>query len=420
MTNGDNEQGPSGAPEKKRTIGRNVLRLVISLVLILAGIGGARFLIATKPKVNRKPPARMAPLVEVMRLEPLNYILNVPAMGNVIPAREVSLEAQVAGEVIYMHPEFIEGGMISKGTKILQIDSQNYELAILQQQRALADAEYKLKLELGHQEVARKEWDLLYGDQQIEETESDLALRRPHLENVKAEISAAKAELEQAKLNLARTTLSSPFNALVLNRYVDLGSQVSPQERLADLVGSDSFWVQVSLPVERLKWVSIPNNGNGKGSKTIIIYRGSNSREGRVIRLLPDLSKEGRMARLLVEVGDPFGQQTTGEKQAKILIGEYVRVLIEGVQLEDVYRLPRGALHNDSQVWLVDDEERLEIRPVQTIWRDEESVVVKDGFKPGERLVVSSLAAPVAGMNLRVEEPGREQDQSEKQAQGNK
>jgi hypothetical protein len=42
---------------------------------------------------------------------------------------------------------------------------------------------------------------------------------------------------------------------------------------------------------------------------------------------------------------------------------------------------------------------------VKTIWRDEESVIVQDGFKPGERLVVSGLAAPVAGMPLKIEQP---------------
>jgi RND family efflux transporter MFP subunit len=322
--------------------------------------------------------------------------------------------------VIYLHPDFTEGGMLAEGVKIVQINPKDYELAIMQKQRALSDAEYSLKLEQGHQDVARKEWDLLYGDQKINEAESELALRKPHLEKVQVEIEAARAELEQAKINLERTTLAAPFNVLVLNKYVDLGSQVTSQEKLADLVGTDIFWVQVPLPIERLQWVQIPNGQNETGSRVKIIYREDNVREGRVIRLLPDLSKEGRMARLLIEVKDPLDLQAKGEKRPMLLIGEYVRVLIEGEQLHDVYNIPRSALHNDSEVWIADEENRLAIRPVKTIWRDEESVILQDGFKPGERLIVSGLAAPVAGMPLRIEAPEEPRQETGEQLQESK
>jgi len=416
----ENDQNHNGSPGKSKTVGRNILRLIISLVLIAAGIAGARFLIATKPTVNKRPPVKMEPLVRTVTLQPEDYALNIPAMGNVIPAREISLETQIAGEVIYLHPDFIEGGMLPGGTKIVQINPKDYELAIMQKQRALSEAEYSLKLEQGHQDVARQEWDLLYGDQKTTEVESDLALRKPHLEKVQAEIAAARAELEQAKINLERTALAAPFNVLVLNKYVDLGSQVTSQERLADLVGTDVFWIQVPLPIERLQRIQMPAGRNETGSRVKIIYREDNVREGRVIRLLPDLSKEGRMARLLIEVNDPLDLQAKGKKRPMLLIGEYVRVLIEGETLLDVYRIPRPALHNDSEVWIVDEESRLAIRPVKTIWRDEESVVVQDGFKPGERLIVSGLAAPVAGMPVRIEEPDTAGQETRKQGQESK
>lgn len=411
----EKDQNPPGTSGKTTQARRNLLRIITCLLLIAVGIGGARFLLATKPKANKRPPVKIAPLVHTLSLQPENYTVKIAAMGNVIPAREISLEAQVAGEVIYMHPEFTVGGILPAGTKIVQINPKDYELAIMQKQRALSDAEYGLKLELGHQDVARQEWDLLYGDQEINEVESELALRKPHLEKVKVEIAAARAELDQAKINLARTTLAAPFNVLVLKRHVDLGSQVTAQERLADLVGTDAFWIEVPLPVERLRWISFPNSHEARGSRAQILYRQNYVREGQVIRLLPDLTKEGRMARLLVEVKDPLDLQANGERLPMLLMGEFLRVFIEGEQLRDVYRVPRSALHNDDEVWIVDEESRLVIRPVKTIWRDEESVVVRDGFKPGELLIVSDLAAPVAGMAIRIEE-----SETNRQAAGQK
>jgi multidrug efflux pump subunit AcrA (membrane-fusion protein) len=378
----ENSQEIKNVPEPHKTTGRNIMRLVICLLLIAAGLAGARFLINTKPTINKRPPVKMEPLVRTMVLQPENYTLKIPAMGNVIPAREISLEAQVGGEITYLHPDFTEGGMLPQGTKIAQINPRDYELAIMQKKRALAEAQYFFRLEEGHQDVARREGELLYGEEQISEAESGLALRKPHLEKVEVDIAAAKAELEQAEINLERTSLAAPFNALVLNKHVDVGSQVTPQEKLADLVGTDVFWVEVPLPVERLRWIRFP------------------------------LSKEGRMARLLVAVDDPLDLQAEGGRRPVLLIGEYVRVEIEGEQLRDIYRIPRAALHNDSEVWIVDAESRLAIRPVKTVWRDEESVVVQDGFMPGEQLVVSGLAAPVAGMPLRVEEPASPQRES--------
>ncbi|MDX2434474.1 MAG: efflux RND transporter periplasmic adaptor subunit [Desulfobacterales bacterium] len=416
----ENDQKEQGKQPALKPASRNIMRLVICLLLIGAGIVGARLLIATKPKVNRRPPERMAPLVRTAVLQPENYTFSIPAMGTVIPSRETGLEVPVSGEVIYVHSEFTEGGMFAQGTKILQVDPKDYELAVQQKRRALADAEYSLKLEQGHQDVARQEWSLLYGDKVVNKGESDLALRKPHLEKVQAEIAAAKAELEQAEINLNRTTLTAPFNALVLKSYVELGSQVSSQKRLADLVGTDTYWVQVSLPVDRLRWVQVPNGDQGAGSEVDIFYRADNVKTGRVARLLPDLSKEGRMARLLIEVADPLDLQAKDEKQPMLLIGEFVRVSIEGEELHNVYRVPRSALRNDREVWIVDEESKLAIRPVKTIWRDQDTVVVQDGFKPGEALVISDIPAPVAGMDLRVELDGKREQQTDQQVQDSK
>ena len=390
---------------------RPIVRIVLSIAIIAAGIAGARYLIHTKPKVNRRPPVKMAPLVKTVPLQLDTYKVTVQAMGEVIPAREMTLSVPVAGEIINISPEFTQGGLLQENTIILQIDPKDYELALQQKQRSLSDAEYAYKLELGRQDVARKEWDLLYGDKGYENVESELALRKPHLEKAKVDVDGAKAELEEAQLNLARTTVATPFNTLVLNKYVEQGSHVSAQEKLADLVGTDAYWVQVSIPVEELKWLRIPRDSNEEGAPATINYRETNKRQGRVIRLLADLSQKGRMARLLVEVKDPLDLQVQEGKRPPLLIGEYVRVVIEGDDMPEVFRIPRYALHNDNQVWILDKEAKLSIRPVATIWRDEEFVFVRDGLQPQEQLVISPLATPVDGMQLRIEENGAEEQE---------
>ncbi|MDA3832169.1 MAG: HlyD family efflux transporter periplasmic adaptor subunit [Spirochaetales bacterium] len=286
---------------------KHLLKIILPVIIIVIGIAAAFYLKNTGHKSKRQAPVRLAPLVQVKPLFPANHIVVLKAMGTVVPAIEVELKPQVTGEVIDINPDFIEGGLLKAGSLVLQIDTEDYKLALTQKEKALADASYSLKLELGRQEVAKQEWELLNGDKDAEDREVELALRKPHLEKAKAEINAAKAEIEKAYLDLSRTQIKAPFNAMVLSRLVNIGSQVTPQQRLAELVGSDSYWIQASVPVDRLSWIQIPRSKGDPATRARIIYANSYERIGTVIRLMGDLSPEGRMARVLIEVVDPVG-----------------------------------------------------------------------------------------------------------------
>ena len=322
-------------------------------------------------------------------------------MGSVVPAREITLKTRVPGEIQFIHPEFVEGGFIHAAEKVLKIDAEDYELAIARKESTVVNAQYELQVEMGYQDVARQEWSLLYPERTANAQEEELALRKPHLAKARSDLAAARAELEQARLNLSRTGIFAPFNAIVRSTHVDVGSQVSTQDALAQLVGTDEYWIQVSLPVERLAWIQIPRTKAEEGAAVTVFYRG-NQRQGRVIRLFSDLETEGRMARILVSVKDPLGLASKIRESApSMLIGEYVRVVVQGQRLKDVYRIPRSALRDNSTIWILADEGTLKIIPVETVWRDADHVLIKNGIVPGQRMIVSDLSAPVDGLPLR-------------------
>jgi RND family efflux transporter MFP subunit len=375
--------------------------LVVCLIIIAVGVAGAGYIKRTAPQAKKRPPERIVPLVRTQRLAPADHQVVLSAMGSVVPAREMVLKTRVPGQVRSVHPEFVEGGLIAAGEKILKIDPQDYELAIARAKSDVADAQYQLKVEMGYQEVARREWDLLGPGQGADSQEAELALRKPHLVKAQSDLAAAQADLQQARLDLARTDIMAPFNAVVRRKHVVVGSQVSVQDELAELVGTDEYWIQVSLPVERLSWIRIPRTNREKGAEVTIFYRG-NRREGRVARLLSDLETEGRMARVLVTVKDPLQLSAKGRGSGPpLLIGEYVRVEIKGEQLAGVYRIPRSALRDGSTIWTLSDAETLKIIAVETIWRDAEAVLVKNGFAHGLRLIVSDLSMAVDGMAVK-------------------
>ena len=406
MTDDIDRGNDTRGPEKTRPAPgkwwRWVAKGLLPLVVVGAGVFGMSYIKNSSPKAKKRPPEKHAALVQVEPLALSSQRVTVSAMGSVIPASEIELKSRVAGEVVEVSPDFVEGGFLKAGQPILKIDPQDYLLDIEQKKSAVTSARYALKLELGHQDVAKREWELLNQGKPADPLDLELALRKPHLEKARADLAAAEADLKQAKLILARTRVAAPFNAIVRSETVEVGSQVAAQEMLGELVGTDAYWVKASIPVDRLDWIRIPRKAGESGSHARVFYGDQQETAGQVIKLLGDLEAEGRMARILVAVEDPLGLKAGRGDQPPLLIGEYVRVEIEGRELKDVYRIPRAALRDNESVWIATADGRLEIRKVETLWRDADTVLLRDGLSPGELLVTSDIAAPVEGMALKV------------------
>jgi hypothetical protein len=139
------------------------------------------------------------------------------------------------------------------------------------------------------------------------------------------------------------------------------------------------------------------------GAEAVVRYQNGAVRTGLVIRLLSDLEKQGRMARLIIQIADPLSLASPDTEAPAMLIGEYVQADIRGRPIPDAYRIPREALREHSRVWIVNKEGVLDIRDVLVVWRDTQSVIVNQGLKPDERVVVSDLATPVKGMAVDVD-----------------
>ncbi|MCF7847715.1 MAG: efflux RND transporter periplasmic adaptor subunit [Kiritimatiellales bacterium] len=370
------------------------IKIIVPILIVLIAVMIGRIIITTTKKPQKKRPQKTAYTVAVQPLKAGSQAVKLKATGTVAPAVEIALRTRVAGEIVEVAPEFIDGGAFQQGEVMLKIDPIDYQLALELKKAALAEAEYQLQLEKGQGEIAAREWELLGPDDNSSKADRSLALRVPHLKYRTAKLEAAKAELENAKLDLARTQIRAPFNAVVVERKTDLGTQAAIQDALATLAGSDRFYVRASIPVDRLKWIKCdPDNG----SLVTVTRITGDVRQGRAIRLESALEEKGRMARVIVAVENP----TQGEHP--MLLNEYVHIEIEGNPIEKAYHIPRVALHGDRQVWLASPENTLEIRDVEVGWRDATDVIVTGGLNNGERLILTNLSTPVNGMKLRIE-----------------
>lgn len=410
---------------------RSIFKLII--VVFIIGLGGviAWRLVSTKPKAAHKPISVGAPLVEIMTVSPVYQQVEISAMGTVAPSRKMDVVPQVAGQIVEVNPKLIPGGRFRTGEILFRIDDRDYKIAVNQRKSEVTRALVELKQEKGRQAIARQEWKLLSKEIETTPEGEELALRKPQLENAVAALESAKSLLHKAELDVERTVIRAPFDALILDKFVDIGQYVTPGMKLASIVGSEEFWVKISVPTGRLPWISIPGINSEKGSSATVIQEGPEmknliQRKGRVVRLMGELDPAGRMARLLVAIEDPLGIHNgmdlkpaslsetvssndivTGETnpesaQVPLLLGAYVNVNVQGPRLEHIYIVPRRAYRENDEVWTVSEDNRLEIKKVDIIWKRKDDILVR-GLEEGDKIILSRIPTPVPGMELRTD-----------------
>ncbi len=393
-------------------------KVLLPILILGAAIAGVALMMANPVTPERLEAEEQLVPVEVMEIAHTSEQVVVEAQGTVTAAQQVQVRPEVAGRIVKLSPSLVPGGRFAAGEILARIDERDYQVQLTSRQEAVTRARVALRQERALQAVAEEEWQRLEGSISGSQPDRDLVLRIPQIEQAESAVAAAEGNLAKAELDLERCTIKAPFNAVVLREQVDLGQLVNPQTEVATLAGTDAYWVQVSLPVEHLAWIEIPGragrDGSAKpGSPATVVHRAGAARirrQGRVERLLGDVDPAGRMARLLMVVDDPLAPDPEGA-DLPLLLGSYVTVEIRGRTIEDAIVVPRRALREvqvggegsaREGLWLMDSGDRLAIREVEVVWREEDTVIVGNDLTDGERLITSSLSTPIEGMKLKA------------------
>lgn len=383
--------------------GRGRLGALTALVVIALGLGVAYWLLSQPPRVERRAaPAAPPPQVEVMRITPGEAAPTIQGYGRVIAARQTDVASRVAGRVTGFADGVEPGRVIEAGATIATLDGSDYQLNVRTAQAELAQAEAALASERGEQIRARSEYESL--GRQLSAERRALVLREPQLRSAQAVVDSAQVALEAARLDMQRTEVTAPYRAMVQERLVGPGSEVSANTALASVVDVSHFWVRVSLPSEALAWLDT-GEGNALGASVTLTSRGwlpGASRQGRVFSVLPSLEENGLLAQLLVRVDDPLALESEGPA---LRLGDVVNATFEATPRGNLIALPTAALRPGDRVWALDDDNRLQIRNVEVIHHGETRVLLGAGsgvLEEGQRIVVSNLGQPREGMTLRV------------------
>ncbi len=379
--------------------------MLISLGILLAAAVVTLFIFMTEPTASSEGATKKtAMLVETIPAERGTFKPILVVNGNVEPVEDIMLSPLVGGEVLRRSSAFVPGGFVKKGTVLLQIDPSDFRNVLELRKSELLQAQTDLDVEMGRQQVARQDLALVGGDTLTSEQKS-LVLRQPQLNAVKANIQAAKAAVSQAELDLARTTIRAPFDAHILSQNVTAGSQVAPGDNLGRLVGTENYWVSLTVPVGELRWLSFPDSDEEKGSEVKITNTGAwNSgtfRRGYLAKQVGALDDQTRLARVLVKVYDPLARTPQNEGKPELMIGAFVEARIEAEAIEDVIRLNRDYVRTNQTVW-VNENGKLSIRKVNILLTDANHAYITEGLEENEQVVTTNLSAVAEGLGLRT------------------
>lgn len=391
-------------------------------------LGGATLVVGLLFIARRTPEDRIqqtvAPLVRVAIAKAVPYQFSVTAHGSVSPRVESDLIPQVSGELVWVAPSLAAGGFFERGDVLARIDPADYRVdretaraivARTTSEHGRAEKELERQRSLASQSVT--------SESRIDDAENAFRIAL-------ASLREAQARLERAERDLTRAELTAPYRGRVRSEQVDVGQFVTRGAPIAKLYAVDFAEVRLPVPDRELAYLDVPlvsqigsgaegdsggDSGvdseveNAAGSRVTLVAEFAGQRhqwEGRLVRTEAELDPRSRMVHLVARVKDPYRLETDAgsERTAPLAVGLFVEATIEGRALDQAFVIPRDALREGHQVYVVDEQDQIHFREVEVLRTQRDDVILGAGLKAGDRICISPLAAVINGMQVRVVE----------------
>jgi multidrug efflux pump subunit AcrA (membrane-fusion protein) len=427
-------------------------RKLLILPPVLAGAAVLYFAVSGREAPKRAEIGETATVVRVVTATPMSFVPRVTGYGTVDPSRTLDAIAQVSGRVTYINPSFKRGDFIAEGDTLLKLSPEDYELEIAEAQTDIASAEVDLEelsvtletqkksleiakagLDLEERELTRLKTLLerrVISDQQVENQESVVLQQRATVQDLENDIALnpvkqkaleqARAKnqvrLETAKLNLARTTISAPFDARVSRVSVEIDQFVAAGTSIGALDGVDAADINVQIsPASMAGFANFAFPGQLDTEEGVMRARRSLDRlsamvrvgsvgdaatwEARVKRVSDTVDPDTRSVGLIVTVDRPYDTIRPGIKPP-LVKGMFAEVELSAPPVPDQVLLPRNAVLG-GRIMTVSDENRLVLTPAEIAYRIDDVVILKSGLPAGTKVIVSDVSPVIEGMLLK-------------------
>lgn len=380
---------------------KRLKQILWSLGLVILGVAAFVVMSSSRPPMALKKPRLSFPTVRVVKATVAAQQVQVVGEGTVAPLRQSKLATQVAGPVVWVSPSFVNGGSFDAKEVLLKIDPADYQLAITQARAKVKEAETSVQLRREEAKAAEEEWRRLAGSgRKASSQPPPLVAKKPQLASAIAALEAAKANLQAALLNLQRTEIKAPYGGRVTAKSADLGQYLRSGDTVAEVFCTDAAEIVVNLEGSDLAWIKVPglttDQAEGSPAKVMMDFAGQHQTwEGIVVRAEGQVDQRTRLVPVVVRVKHPY------QRRPPLAVGLFARVIIQGRSVPQVTTLPRAALRQGNVVWVVDEGGALRFRKVKVARFQEELVLISDGLKNGDLVVVSPLGEVTDGMRVR-------------------
>jgi membrane fusion protein (multidrug efflux system) len=299
----------------------------------------------------------------------------ITATANLVAEDEVKVVAEAEGKVVQLLVE--EGDRVSKGQKLLQIDTGDAALALRKAELALKNKSLSLE------RVERMATDKLISPQDLDKT--------------RYERDVAEHELAEARYSLRKTAVLAPFSGTITLRQVQPGQTVKPGEELFTLANFEPLVARIFLP-ER----EVLDLAEGQEAQLALKARADVRFRGRIRQISPVVDTSSGTVKVTVEAVAP---------PANVRPGAFVSVGVVRETHREALLIPRPAVIRELQetfVYVADGAVARK-RPVKLGLEEGARLEITDGLKSGELVVTSGQGTLKDNAPIKIaEESGRQ------------
>ena len=321
-------------------------------------------------------------------------------VGKLRAAETVALRARVTG--FLQERGFDEGGVVEQGQVLFKIEPEQYQATLAQAQAELAAADASLnraQVDLKRYRELAKAKNI--SQQKVDEAQAEVLVQE-------AMVQTAKANIEKAQLNMNYTQMTAPIAGRIDLAALDVGNLIGPDSGvLATINLMDP--IKVAFSISETWYYELAR------SDLEARRQGENIEEWTHVPLirLPDGSIYEHPGQF------DFVDNKIDEKTGTVLIraefpnpdrillpGQFVTVVIERKEAIDAVMIPQAAVLTDqggSYLLLVDDEDKVASRRIVTGQRFGAHLVVRQGLKSGERIILYGVQKVRPGIKVKPE-----------------
>jgi membrane fusion protein, multidrug efflux system len=348
------------------------------LLLALCGCGEKPAIVATSPPKN----------VLVTEVKAMDVPVQMHEFGRASSPENVNVQPQVSGRIMEVH--FVEGQEVKKGDLLFVIDPRPFQASLEQAQGQLKSDQ--AQLELNRRNLQRAEQTGQGRFVSAQEVDTD----RAQVQIYEGAIIRDQAAIDQANLNLEYCYVRSPIDGRTGRRLVDAGNFVATGGAiLVNIQRQDPLYVDFTISENELARV---RQSMAEGNRLTV---------GAVVPSKPDVLKAGTLSFLDKSVSTQSGtamlRATIPNADRFLWPGQYVDVTLTLTILKHAPVVPSQTVQiggKGTYLFTVGQDNTVEQRLVTQGVRYRDLVVVSQGVKPGETVVVEGQLALASGMKV--------------------